>query len=237
MPEPVRGAGSVHQLLAQQPHLLRVGAAGRLKAAPHEARRELRQGQPAIHRADGRFSHTACHNVEAELQQVCVGECVGLGEIFLNLETNVVDPHVAQLPRRRGLPDDQGVREVVKSFSSLIASARLPPFRARANSCLPSVVRCFHALSSSAFRFCLASVSACLSASRSPWSQRRSAAPRPPRATTAENSTEPGRSRGQSPRRGRSRSWYTPIGAVPDATSATPRRPLPFCPAAGRPEI
>ena len=60
----------------------------------------IAKGGLRVHRADGRFSHTACHDVEAELQQVCAGERVGLGEIFLNLEANIVDPQLMRNSRQ-----------------------------------------------------------------------------------------------------------------------------------------
>ena len=58
--------------------------------------------------------------------------------------------------------------------------------------------------------------------------QGAAAAPRPPRATTAENSGEPGRSQGQSPRRSRSHGWYKPIGGFSSAFSP-PRCYCPRC--------
>jgi len=60
--------------------------------------------------------------------------------------------------------------------------------------------------------------------------QGAAAAPRPPRATTAENSGEPGRSQGQSPRRSRSHGWYKPIGGFSSAFSPPRYVLLRYCP-------
>ena len=49
-------------------------------------------GTLRVHRNDGRFSHVTCHDMEAEMQEVCTGERIGLGEVHVSVETNIVDP-------------------------------------------------------------------------------------------------------------------------------------------------
>jgi hypothetical protein len=49
-------------------------------------------GTLRVHRTDGRFSHVTCHDMEAEMQEVCTGERIGLGEVHVSVETNIVDP-------------------------------------------------------------------------------------------------------------------------------------------------
>ena len=49
-------------------------------------------GTLRVHRIDGRFSHVTCHDIEAEMQEVCTAERIGLGEVHVCVETNIVDP-------------------------------------------------------------------------------------------------------------------------------------------------
>lgn len=65
----------------------------------------ISRGSLRVHRADGRFSHVACHDMEAELKDVCTGERVGLGEVHVSVETNIVDPKLMR-------PDLTEVRRV-----------------------------------------------------------------------------------------------------------------------------
>lgn len=49
-------------------------------------------GALRVHRVDGRFNHVACHDMAAEMQNICAGERIGLGEVHVSVETNIVDP-------------------------------------------------------------------------------------------------------------------------------------------------
>ena len=49
-------------------------------------------GALRVHRVDGRFNHVACPDMAAEMQNICAGERIGLGEVHVSVETNIVDP-------------------------------------------------------------------------------------------------------------------------------------------------
>jgi hypothetical protein len=54
-------------------------------------------GSLRVHRSDGRFSHVRCHDMDAELQEICAGERKGLGEVHVSVDTNIVDPKLMRV--------------------------------------------------------------------------------------------------------------------------------------------
>ena len=93
-------------------------------------------GALRVHRVDGRFSHVTCHDMAAELQNICAGERIGLGEVHVSVETNIVNPQLMRpdlMEIRRADPAElRALRQTLTNAAGMSQwFCESPPLRSR----------------------------------------------------------------------------------------------------------